>query len=178
VRKPIRGKGIIGSPRPRACGEFHAYQWTAASADVTIFHSAYRAEDYAMSTTEGGRVEGTRVLIVDSERAILDFVAAVLVDLGCTVKCAGSAREAKALANAEKFDLALVEVMLPDGRGEELAGLLRRAGTRTTLMSGHPDGIRLGRAAPDKFLAKPFGVSELLRAFIYQRVGEPSEGIS
>lgn len=75
------------------------------------------------------------ILIVDDDRAVLGLLADGLRTLGYTVATAVSAAEAAALAAAQPFDLAVLDVRLPDDSGLALA---RRLGAR-----GHPPFVFL-----------------------------------
>jgi len=84
---------------------------------------------------------------------------------------------AEALASENTFSAALVDLTLPDERGDILLGQLRKKGlvTRAAIMSGAPppdDADPEGQ--PERWLRKPFDPSDLLevvRELIEPRVG-------
>lgn len=119
-----------------------------------------------------------RVLLVDNEHAICAFVSSVLEDIGYSVVCAASRGEARLAASRNEFACALIEMMLPDGSGEELAEDMARLGVPVIVMSGHPDGIKSGRASRHTFLQKPFSVAGLVRVIVDQTVDDSIEGRS
>lgn len=105
-----------------------------------------------------------RVLVVDSEWAICEFIGSVLGDVGVEVLCALTAAEARKLIGGGKpFGLAFIAVLLPDEPGEAFAAEIAESGTPVVLTSGHPEGMARGRATGYAFLQKPFTVKELLR---------------
>ena len=105
-----------------------------------------------------------RVLVVDREEAICQFVRAVLEDIGVDVTCAaGGAAARTLLRRRRRFHLALIAVILPDEKGEALAAELAARAVPVVLISGHPDGIRRGPASGFPFLRKPFRAKDLLR---------------
>jgi two-component system, cell cycle sensor histidine kinase and response regulator CckA len=105
------------------------------------------------------------VLIVDDEPGILNLVAVVLWNRGYAVLKARDADSALQLAMGHPgpIDLLLTDVRMPAMSGPELCERLRkvRTETRYLLMSASIDG---GEGLGIPFLAKPFGIPELLRS--------------
>ncbi|MDD9716470.1 response regulator [Dinoroseobacter sp. PD6] len=66
------------------------------------------------------------VLVIDDHRVNLMVARGYLEKLGCRVTEAGTGRAALQLCRAQRFDLALIDLDLPDMRGEEVAAELRR----------------------------------------------------
>ena len=107
-----------------------------------------------------------RILLVDDNPAQVDNMREVLGDAGHVVHAAGSIEEARKLAEAG-FDVALVDLRLPDGEGLALAAELR---TRV------PDGLVIlltgfatiesaaaaVRAGAWDYLVKPVAMEDLL----------------
>jgi two-component system, OmpR family, response regulator len=116
--------------------------------------------------------ERKRLLVVDGEHAICAFVTAVLEDIGYAVSGAATGREARTIAARGGIACALVEIMLPDGSGENLAEDMARLGIPVILTSGHPDGVRSGSTSRHTFLQKPFSVASLVRVVVDQAVDE------
>lgn len=108
-----------------------------------------------------------RILLVDDEPELLDMVFSVLVEYGFhNVKTAKSVKQA--LEEAEKFhpDLAILDVMLPDGNGFDLMKRLKKYNDYPVLFltaCGEDDdklkGFGLGA---DDYMIKPFLPKELL----------------
>jgi len=65
-------------------------------------------------------LNGTQILVVDDEPEILTLFRIFLESEGCSVETAATAREALGLINAKKFDLAIIDVNLPDSHGTAL----------------------------------------------------------
>jgi DNA-binding NtrC family response regulator len=83
---------------------------------------------------------GVHVLIVDDERLIRWSLAQTLVAAGATVVEAADARSAMdALRAGAGFDVAVLDVRLPDGNGLGLLAAIRqlRPATRVWLMTGY-----------------------------------------
>lgn len=103
------------------------------------------------------------VLVVDDDEAMRSLVRTALELQGARVITASGLREA--LAHDLDFALALVDLSLGDGRGDELLAELRACGRvqRAILMTGSPD-LDLARArAADAILRKPFELDDLAR---------------
>ncbi|MEW6221066.1 MAG: response regulator [Thermodesulfobacteriota bacterium] len=112
-----------------------------------------------------GQGRGT-ILAVDDDLLVRRLIADGLSPLGFSVLVAASAAEARAMACATAgIDCLLLDVVLPDGHGPELAAELRRCHpqARLLLISGHPERLDpvLFPAAGTALLAKPFLPSQL-----------------
>jgi DNA-binding response OmpR family regulator len=123
---------------------------------------------------------GTRILLVEDDRAIAGFVAPELEHLGFQVRC--SYDGVTGLDDAQKFGPALIvlDIMLPGLDGVGVLKRLREGGSRvpvimltardTTLDKVHS----LDRGADD-YLTKPFDIEELLariRALLRRAEGD------
>lgn len=107
-----------------------------------------------------------RLLVVDDEDSILQFVSYNLKKNGYDVVTACDGDEALTLAAAQPFDLVVLDVMLPGVDGFEVCRRLRASGDVPVLFLSARDteldkvvGLEIGG---DDYLAKPFGVRELL----------------
>jgi len=76
---------------------------------------------------QGSRIASGSILIVDDERSILDILAQFLEDRGYRVVTAKGAEEALQLVGSERFDVALIDLKLPDRAGIELLDPFHRA---------------------------------------------------
>jgi two-component system response regulator RegX3 len=106
-----------------------------------------------------------RLLVVDDEEAILEFVSFNLRKEGYEVTVAHDGDEALALADANPFDLVILDIMLPGVDGFEVCRRLRAKGDMPVLFLSARDteldkvvGLEIGG---DDYLAKPFGIREL-----------------
>jgi DNA-binding response OmpR family regulator len=122
---------------------------------------------------------GSRVLLVDDDPEICQFLAMLLELEGFEPVSATRADEALALAAAESPAAVLVDVAMPDVDGLELCRRLRTRGVSAPILivSARP-GQELHRraldAGADEFIRKPFDNAELvsrLRYWIAVRAG-------
>ena len=106
-----------------------------------------------------------RILVVDDEPSITEFVSYNLKKDGYEVSVAPDGDTALALAAANHFDLVVLDVMLPGMDGYEVCRRLRATSSVPVLFLSARDteldkvvGLEIGG---DDYLAKPFGVREL-----------------
>ncbi len=108
-----------------------------------------------------------KLLLVDDEPELLTMVSAILKDAGFErIVVASSAKEGLAQAQKEEPDLAILDVMLPDGDGFSLMQQLRSFTNVPIIFLTARDeaadklaGLGLGA---DDYIAKPFLPQELL----------------
>ena len=109
------------------------------------------------------QAERTRVLVVEDDEGVRGLIATTLALSGVSSTCVATAAEA--LASKEPFSAALIDLTLPDERGDILLGQLRKKGlvTRAAIMSGAPPPAdRDPDGTPERWLRKPFDPSDLL----------------
>jgi DNA-binding response OmpR family regulator len=124
-----------------------------------------------------------RVLVVEDERKLAEVVASALRAEHYDVVLASNGEDGFFRANAEVFDLLVLDVMLPGRSGLEILRALRGRRIETpvlilTARDGVDDrvlGLDLGA---DDYLVKPFALPELLaRVRALFRRGRPSEAL-
>jgi two-component system OmpR family response regulator len=152
---------------------------TVAAAPAQAGHSratAVRAMLAAMS--EAGR----RILVVDDEPSITDAVSTALRYEGFDTREAGSGRAAEREIDEFRPDLIVLDVMLPDLDGFEIARRLRDGRHRTpviflTAKDATEDKLA-GLAIGDDYVTKPFSLAEIVarvRAVLRRAHGEDEE---
>ena len=107
-----------------------------------------------------------RVLVVDDEVSITDVLATALRYQGFEVKEAAGGRAALAAAASFRPDFIVLDVMLPDLDGFEVARRLRAGGDRTPVLfltakdatEDKLSGLDLG----DDYVTKPFSLEEVI----------------
>lgn len=104
-----------------------------------------------------------RILVVDDDDALREMIATALSLRGAQVVAAKSAIEARAAEG--RFDIALIDMMLDEYRGDELLAALRRRGTVSAamLVTGTVQKPRLVPGGePDDWVRKPFDLTLLV----------------
>jgi DNA-binding response OmpR family regulator len=118
-------------------------------------------------TPETG-TEPARILLIEDEAHLAAGLKLNLELEGYVVDHARTLRDTSALLiQSPRFDLIILDVMLPDGDGFSLCRRLRRAGDYTpvimlTARSSAEDRVRGLDTGADDYLAKPFELPELL----------------
>jgi two-component system KDP operon response regulator KdpE len=111
-------------------------------------------------------VSGPRVLVVDDERQILRALELKLRNAGYTVDTAATAKEALAQAAMRPPEAVILDVLLPDGRGTDVARELRRWSSAPILVLSavgeEKEKIAALDAGADDYVTKPFSGDELL----------------
>jgi len=108
-----------------------------------------------------------RLLLVDDDRDFVESVAPALERRGVTVTTAPDGTTALALAEASRFDVAVVDVRMPDMDGLTVLKRLRGGDPllEVIVLSGHPavDDVRRGlKDGAFDYLTKPQRVEDLL----------------
>lgn len=105
-----------------------------------------------------------RILAVDDEPAIRSLLERTLAKDGHEVRCAGGAEEALAL-HLERYDLVLLDVMMPGMDGFDLCRLVRERTDAPivflTAKASEDDAVYGLGVGADDYVRKPFGASEL-----------------
>jgi two-component system OmpR family response regulator len=108
-----------------------------------------------------------RVLVVEDDPTIADFVAKGLRENGFAVDLAADGEQGLEQAVATPYDAAIVDVMLPRRDGIAVIDALRGRGVRTPVLilsarRSVDDRVRGLQAGGDDYLTKPFAFAELL----------------
>jgi two-component system phosphate regulon response regulator OmpR len=124
--------------------------------------------------------DAPHLLVVDDDRRIRALLSRFLVSEGYRVTTAESAEDARAKLGGLRFDLLILDVMMPGETGFELATRIRKDSRVPILMltalSETEDRIEGLEIGADDYVAKPFEPRELsLRvANILKRAQPPS----
>lgn len=105
------------------------------------------------------------ILVVEDDASIADLICLNLNAEGHHCRWAGDGMEGADLVEEERFDLVLLDIMLPEVDGYELLDYIKPTGTPVIFLTAKgsvADRIRGLKAGADDYLAKPFQVGELL----------------
>ena len=116
-------------------------------------------------------LQGLSLLIVDDSRFTCDALRLILQRAGAKLRRAESLEIARLHLAFRRPDLAIVDLGLPDGRGEDLIAELAAEGFPVLGLSGDPDGRSAAMdAGATGFIEKPLGSAAALVRLIRQLV--------
>ena len=107
------------------------------------------------------------ILVVEDDHKVASFIRKGLTEEGYIVDVATDGEEGSLKASVGEYDIIVLDVMLPERSGYELARELRREGSTTpvimlTARDSTEDIVRGLDAGADDYLTKPFSFDELL----------------
>ena len=106
-----------------------------------------------------------RILIVEDEKPISNLIKISLTKAGYQCTCVYGGIEAADMLDKEKFDLILLDVMLPGANGFELMDYIRPLGIPVIFLTAKnsvDDRVRGLKMGAEDYIVKPFEVIELL----------------
>src|SRR5277367_6262230 len=108
-----------------------------------------------------------RLLLVEDEVEIQNFLQRSLTEAGYQVEAAGDARTAERMTIESRHDVLIVDLGLPDEDGLSLILRLRQLGLRAPVLilsarRSVDDRVRGLEQGGDDYLTKPFALAELL----------------
>ena len=115
----------------------------------------------------------TRILIVDDDENIRKVLLAILADKGYAVDSVGTAKEAVEKSKRKFFNLALIDIRLPDMEGIELLTKMRDTTPkmRKVIVTGYPtlqNAVDAVNNGADAYIVKPFDVEKVLSTIDHQ----------
>ena len=120
-----------------------------------------------------------KILIVDDDVALQESLVTILENEGYFIETARTGEEAEAKVKSGYYNLALLDIRLPDMTGIELLSRINVLAPRTKklVLTGYPDAssaIRAVNEKADAYLVKPFDPVELI-ALIEEHLNQQRE---
>ncbi|MEJ2068435.1 MAG: response regulator transcription factor [Deltaproteobacteria bacterium] len=124
-----------------------------------------------------------RILIVEDEAKVASFIKRGLEEEHYAVDIAEDGKEAVSLVDSYDYDLAILDIMLPEMDGLSVLSHIRNVGKTTPvilltakdLVEDKVKGLDMGA---DDYITKPFAFEELLaRIRVLLRRGKPEESL-
>jgi signal transduction histidine kinase/DNA-binding response OmpR family regulator len=138
-----------------------------ASAPVELAAIIRQLRDQVVITTPRTAERKPRILVVDDEANIRELLTQEFVEAGYDVRTASNGREAVAMVRRERPDLVVLDVMMPEMNGFDVAAVLKNdPGTMDipivvlSIVQDRDRGFRLG---VDRYLTKPIDTDLLFR---------------
>jgi len=108
-----------------------------------------------------------RILIVDDDENIRKVLIAIFEDKGYNVEAVGTAREAIKKTDKKFYNLALIDIRLPDMEGIDLLTKIRDTTPRMRkiIITGYPtlqNAVEAVNLGADAYIMKPFDVDKVV----------------
>jgi two-component system OmpR family response regulator len=108
-----------------------------------------------------------RILVIEDDKDVASFIRNGLAQAGCNVDHAANGKDGLFLATTEKYDVLVVDRMLPGVDGLTVIRTLRASANSTPVLilsalGEVDDRVKGLKAGGDDYLVKPFAFSELL----------------
>ncbi len=112
--------------------------------------------------------EKPKILIVDDDESIRTTMKAILEDENYIVEIATNGKQAIQMSNEKMYNIALLDIRLPDIEGVELLKLMKEyvPRTRKIMVTGFPtiqNAVTAVNKKADAYLLKPVDVDKLLQ---------------
>ncbi|MDR3209242.1 MAG: response regulator transcription factor [Oscillospiraceae bacterium] len=119
------------------------------------------------------------ILLVEDDAMIASGLVYALEQEGYAVTHGGSVREARRAAETGRFDLAILDMQLPDGTGFDARDALRGGDAAIiflTVVDDEGNIVRAFEGGADDYITKPFRLLELLARVKRALNGRPGQG--
>ena len=121
-----------------------------------------------------------RILVVDDDETVRDRLKAILEREGYLVDCAVTGKEGIKKTEETTYNLALLDIRLPDMEGVELLKLMKDSvpRTRKIIVTGYPtmqNAISALNKNADAYLVKPTDIKKLLQVIKEQLQSQADE---
>lgn len=111
--------------------------------------------------------EHARILIVDDDESIRTVLSTILSDEGYSVDMARTGKEAVKKSNTNLYNLALIDIRLPDTEGTTLLTRIKKTSPRMRkiIITGYPslqNAVDALNKGADAYVMKPFDMRKVL----------------
>lgn len=109
------------------------------------------------------------ILVVDDDTEIRKVLSSILSEEGYSVKTVENGKQAIEVSEKKRFDLALIDIKLPDMKGTELLHRLKEKQPHIVMIiiTGFPtieNAMGAVNEGADGYILKPFEIRKLLQA--------------
>ena len=107
------------------------------------------------------------ILVIDDEAEIRNSLSSILEDEGYSVEAVENGKQAVRTCEKMQFDVALIDINLPDIKGTELLAKLKQISPKMVriIITGYPsieNAVKAINEKSDGYIVKPFDIPELL----------------
>ena len=109
----------------------------------------------------------SNVLVIDDDKETRNMFSTVLTDVGYLVEAVENGKQAIKICKKGPFDVALIDIELPDIKGVDLLKTLRQIQPKMVkiIITGHPsieNAVKSVNEKADGYLLKPVNMEEML----------------
>jgi len=124
--------------------------------------------------------KSARILVIDDDESIRKVLTTILEDEGYTVDTAKNGKEAIKKSKANFYNLALIDIRLPDMEGINLLTKMKDTTPkmRKIIVTGYPslqNAIQAVNRGADAYLLKPFDMEKVLETIRDQLIKQEEE---
>jgi DNA-binding NtrC family response regulator len=107
------------------------------------------------------------MLVIDDDEGTRNLFSTVLTDAGYLVEAVENGKQAIKICKKRLFDIALIDIELPDIKGIDLLKTLRQIQPKMVkiIITGHPsieNAVKSVNEKADGYLLKPVNIAEML----------------
>jgi len=111
--------------------------------------------------------EHARIIVVDDDEGIRKTLATILEEIGYVVDTVENGKEAIERSNAEFYNLALIDIRLPDMEGTKLLTAMKETTPEMIkiIMTGYPslqNAVEAVNKGADAYILKPLNIDSVL----------------
>lgn len=133
--------------------------------DLTAKPGELQTRDAKVTSTQW--VHGMKILVIEDDRPTAAYLDKGLRQQGHSVELTRDGRDGLFMATGERFDVMIIDRMLPVMDGVAVVKAIRAAGLKTpilllTALGGIDDRVTGLESGADDYLVKPFAFAELL----------------
>ncbi|UCB59860.1 MAG: response regulator [Candidatus Bathyarchaeota archaeon] len=112
--------------------------------------------------------ENARILVVDDDESIRKILSTILEDEGYNVETARTGREAIEKTKTKFYNLAMIDIRLPDLEGTKLLTRMKDTTPKMIkiIVTGYPslqNAIEAVNKGADSYILKPFNIEKVLK---------------
>ena len=158
----------------------HQTPLLAKAGNPSRMDSGPTTDALALGVSRWGNLKGMRILVVEDEKRIADFLSRGLQGAGYAVDTAATGGQALDCVHSADYDLVILDLMLPDMDGMQVLERVRsrQVGPPVLILSARgalDDRVKGLEQGADDYLVKPFAFVELLaRVRALLRRGQPA----
>jgi CheY-like chemotaxis protein len=146
----------------------HRLEQLSLVLDEKYYDSELELEAEGVLTNIGSASKMPKILVIDDDPYILETIELILKNINYNVELASTGTQALNLIKKEDFDLVIIDINLPDIKGDEITRFIkeRKKDTCIVLMTGYEpllDDVIREKMDVEDILVKPIDPEDLIK---------------